>query len=74
MQAIEKVSARRSQSECKICRGFKLIFMDFSMPVMTGFECTAKIRELEMQWSKDAGSGIVDEPSYIVGLSAHSND
>ncbi len=39
------------------------------MPVMNGFDCTLKIREIEKS------QGLTkDKQSYIVGLSAHSND
>jgi CheY-like chemotaxis protein len=43
------VKDRRNSNKCPqpLCKGFKLIFMDFSMPVMNGFECTRKIRKFE---------------------------
>jgi CheY-like chemotaxis protein len=47
--------------------------MDFSMPVMNGFECAEKIRELEKQWKEEDVNPLY-EASYIIGLSAHSND
>lgn len=40
--------------------------MDLQMPIMNGFECTQKIRELERANNLN--------PMYITGLSGHSDD
>jgi CheY-like chemotaxis protein len=40
--------------------------MDLQMPIMDGFECTIKIRELERQYGT--------APAYITGLSGHSDN
>ena len=54
LEALEAVQKRR----------YDVILMDISMPVMDGFEATAKIREYELE------EGLVRSP--IIALSAHS--
>ena len=44
-QAIEKVFERQNKKCCLECKPFKVIFMDYSMPVMDGFETTRKLKE-----------------------------
>ena len=45
-EAIEAVKKRNDTKCCEQCKGFKLIFMDISMPVMDGFEATLKLKEM----------------------------
>jgi len=38
---------RRANFKCsQVCRNFKAIFMDLSMPTMDGFEATIKLKEM----------------------------
>lgn len=41
--------------------------MDIAMPIMDGYECTQKIRELEVETQ-------ASEHSFILGLTAHSTE
>lgn len=41
--------------------------MDISMPVMNGYDCTIKIRDLEKENN-------FTNPSFIVGLTAHNSE
>lgn len=49
-------------------RGFDVVFMDLSMPTVSGFDATRAIRQLESEngtWSSDDQSG---KPASIVAL------
>lgn len=48
---------------------FQIVFMDVKMPVMNGFEATAKIREMEQTRSKDTG---LVEHIPIIAMTAHA--
>jgi len=41
-----------------------IVFMDFSMPIMNGFECAKSIRQYEKDFDL--------KQSIIIGISAHS--
>lgn len=45
-EAIEAVKKRHDTKCCEQCKGFMLIFMDISMPIMDGFEATLKLKEM----------------------------
>mmetsp|Transcript_16840 Transcript_16840/g.16092 ORF Transcript_16840/g.16092 Transcript_16840/m.16092 type:complete len:111 (-) Transcript_16840:49-381(-) len=60
-QGLDKFVEMRNKSKDRKM----IIFMDISMPVMDGFECTKLIRDHE----KDSNL----PQSYIIGLSAHNS-
>ena len=37
---------KKTENHCKLCEGFKIVFMDFEMPVMNGIESTKIIKQL----------------------------
>ena len=49
-QAIEKIFERQEVKCGPSCQQYKLIFMDYSMPIMDGFEATRKLKELMSSW------------------------
>lgn len=61
LEAIEIL--KKAKSNCKLCEGLKIVFMDFEMPVMNGIEFTKKIRELI--FAKEI------EALAIIGCTAH---
>ena len=44
IMAIDLILKRKE--ECKVCKGYKIIFMDINMPVMNGIAAMLKIKEL----------------------------
>lgn len=50
--------------------GFEVIFMDISMPVMTGYESTREIRKIELARRKSGGT---NRPALIIALTGFSS-
>jgi len=65
-EAITKVLERQSQPCGEKCRNYELIIMDCNMPLMNGFECTKKLREMM------ASSLIPEIP--IIGCTAYVSE
>jgi CheY-like chemotaxis protein len=51
-------------------QGFDVIFMDVSMPIMTGYESTREIRKVEMARRNGGGT---NRPALIIALTGFSS-
>lgn len=60
-----------SQIVERFSRGFDVIFMDLTMPVLDGFQSTKRIREIEAQRKHN---GEMTRPSIIVALTGLASD
>jgi len=51
-------------------QGFDVIFMDISMPIMTGYESTREIRKVEMARRETGGT---NRPALIIALTGFTS-
>ncbi|TNV86947.1 hypothetical protein FGO68_gene10164 [Halteria grandinella] len=63
-EAVDIIRARAYQ-EC--CSSYKIIIMDFEMPIMNGIEASRKIKKYQSQ-------GLVDKNTYIVAYTAYTDE
>lgn len=63
-EAIDLIKARAYQ-EC--CSSYKIIIMDFEMPIMNGIEASRKIKKYQKE-------GLVDSNMYIVAYTAYTDE